>query len=494
MRRTSLGRDRDLRRKLEQPLHEVALGRVQRIVARREVGGERLRHALLALLAQDARDPRVRVLDVVDGILLALLAGEREVQVERRVVASLQHVEARGVDADVFDQVVERDDLALPLRHLGALPPLDEVDELHDQDLERIGIASERTPRRVHPRHVSVVVGAPEVDQPVVAALALVEVVGDVGAEVRPLPVRAPQDAVLVVAELARAKPQGSLVLVHVPALAQQLQGAVDLALARQHVLVEEAVEADPEALERGPDVLDHQLDAALGQLRRVRVGGARQACREVDHVLAAVAVLGRLLAPGARGDRLAELQDLRALVVHVELALDVVARGLEDPAERVAPRRVPPRGDRYRAGRVGAHELDQVPSARRGSAATVVARSGRLAERATEPGVRQEEVEEARARHLDALERRPEGLGDTLADALRHRARLLAHHRGEQHRRVAREVAEVGSGRALQLGAGDRRAAELGGGRPHGLLEGADRIGRPAVGGRLRARGGHAP
>ena len=91
-------------------------------------------------------------------------------------------------------------------------------------------------------------------------------------------------------------------------------------------------------------------------------------------------------------------------------------------------------------------------------------------------------------------LERRPEGLGDTLADALRHRARLLAHHRGEQHRRVAREVAEVGSGRALQLGAGDRRAAELGGGRPHGLLEGADRIGRPAVGGRLRARGGHAP
>ena len=97
----------------------------------------------------------MRVLHVVDRVLLALLAREVEVDVERRVARALEHEEARGVDADVVDQLVERDELALALRHLRALAPLDDVHELHDDHLEPLPVAAERLVGGLDPTHDS---------------------------------------------------------------------------------------------------------------------------------------------------------------------------------------------------------------------------------------------------------------------------------------------------------------------------------------------------
>ena len=83
----------------------------------------------------------MRVLDVVDRVLLAALAREVEVEVERRVVRALKHEEARRVHADVVDQLVERHELAAALRHLGALAALHDMHELHDHDLELVRVA-----------------------------------------------------------------------------------------------------------------------------------------------------------------------------------------------------------------------------------------------------------------------------------------------------------------------------------------------------------------
>ena len=85
------------------------------------------------------------------------------------------------------------------------------MDELHDQQLELLGVAAERLVGRLHPRHVAVVVGAPHVDLAIEAALALVLVVGDVRREVGVLAVGAHQHPVLVVAEVGRAQPQRAL-------------------------------------------------------------------------------------------------------------------------------------------------------------------------------------------------------------------------------------------------------------------------------------------
>ena len=55
------------------------------------------------------------------------------------------------------------------------------------------------------------------------------------------------------------------------------------------------------EALERRAHVLEHQLDAAPRQLVGVGIGRALDPLGELAHVVALVAVLGRLLAARAR-------------------------------------------------------------------------------------------------------------------------------------------------------------------------------------------------
>ena len=80
-------------------------------------------------------------------------------------MAALDHEEAGRVDADVVDQLVKRDELAPALGHPRALAALDDVHELHDRRLVGLGSVAERLKRRLHPRHVAVVVGAERRDQ-----------------------------------------------------------------------------------------------------------------------------------------------------------------------------------------------------------------------------------------------------------------------------------------------------------------------------------------
>ena len=152
------------------------------------------------------------------------------------------------------------------LGHLHPLAALGEVDELHDHELEPLGLAAERLPDRLHALDVAVVVGAPDVDRAVVAACELVQVVGDVGGEVGVARRRAPQHAVLVVAEgrrcAARARPRARRLPVSSrSSAASTCAGLVERALG------EEAVHAHPEALEGRAHSVEHQLDAAPGQL-----------------------------------------------------------------------------------------------------------------------------------------------------------------------------------------------------------------------------------
>ena len=93
-------------------------------------------------------DPCVRVLHVVHRVLGALAGREIEVEVDRRVVRARQQEPARRVDADLVDQLVERHELARPLGHRRPLAAAsDEVDELHDDQLERVA-DRRRAPRR----------------------------------------------------------------------------------------------------------------------------------------------------------------------------------------------------------------------------------------------------------------------------------------------------------------------------------------------------------
>jgi hypothetical protein len=218
------------------------------------------------------------------------------------------------------------------------------VDELVEQHFDALLVVAEHPRDRRVPATRTVMVGAEHVDRPVEAAVELVRQVDDVGGAVgrRSPPLRrADQHAVVVVAVGRGARPDGAVLLVGVQS--REVFGQALLELALQHP----RIEVDAEALEARLDLFQHPGN---------RIVVARG---ELGDVVAPVAVLGRLLAAPDSLDRGVEALQLRAGVVVVVLARDLVARELELARDRVADRAVPARGDGDRPGRVGRDHLD---------------------------------------------------------------------------------------------------------------------------------------
>ncbi len=259
-------------------------------------------------------------------------------------MTALQHEEAGRVDADVVDQVIQRRELALPLRHSRALAALHQAYELHDRRLVQIGVVTQRLDRCPHPRHVAVVIGSDRIDHPLRPPFQLVPVVGDVGGEVGRLAVGAHEHPILVVAKLSRPQPDRALALVDVTPPAQMLDRRLDLGALVQGALREPGVEAHPEALQGCLYPLAHRLGTASGEFLQVgRVGsGSGKVAGQLHDILASVSVLGRLAALHPRRDRLREAAHLTADVVEEVLPLDIVAGQLEQPRERIPVRRPP--------------------------------------------------------------------------------------------------------------------------------------------------------
>ena len=171
----------------------------------------------------------------------------------------------------------------------------------------------------------------------------------------------------------------------------------------------------------------------------------------EVGDVLPAVAVFGRLLPTPKRLDGCAEAVHLRAGVVVVVLALDIVPGKREEARDRVAVRPVAGRGNGDRAGGIRRDELD-LDALRFGGppAAEPTTRLEHGCEPRPEPGVVDREVEEPGARDLDP--RDPLQVGDVACQLGRDVARRLAPDARELHRDVRRIVAVRCVGRALEL------------------------------------------
>ena len=140
-------------------------------------------HAALGRLAEDGVEPGVAVLDVEDRVVERLLLGQLEVEVERRVGAAGEEEVAGGVAAHLLDHLAQPDHVAGPLAHLHGLAAAGQVDHLDEHHVQVVARVAERLHGRLEPRHVAAVVGAQHVDEQV-GPLALLPVVGDVGAEV----------------------------------------------------------------------------------------------------------------------------------------------------------------------------------------------------------------------------------------------------------------------------------------------------------------------
>ena len=231
----------------------------------------------------------------------------------------------------------------------------------------------------------------------------------------------------------ARPRPDRAVGLVRL----DRREGSRDLRL--DDALPLEAVEPDPEALERGLDLLQHPRNRIAGLLG------------EDGDIPSAVAVLGRLLPAPDRIHRRAEEVHLASGVVVVVLALDLVAGELEQSRDRVTVGPVSGRGDRDRPGRVRRDELHLDPLARVGGSAAETPSAGEhRREPGPEPGVVDGDVQEARARDVHGGD--PVQCGDPPAQLLGDLARRLPTLAREAERHVRRVVAVARVCRALEL------------------------------------------
>ena len=303
-----------------------------------------------------------------------------------------------------------------------ALAALDEVHELQQRDLELVGIGAGRRHRGLDARDVAVVVGPQRDDQPLEAALELVLDVGDVGGEVGRVAVglarsRGPCRR-RTRSSAATARPRGG-------SCGRPARRARRPARSRPSCSARsenQASKCDAVALERRLDALDHQRAARRREVLARRARRHRGSRRQLGDVLALVAVLGQRLAAGAGADRLAEPLQLPAGVVEVVLARR--PRGRRTRAAAPARRRTR-RGGRWprSAGRSGWRRRTRGSRARASAAVPPPQSSpaaSTCAAAADVPGVGQEDVQEARAGDLDALE----PLAEPLAAAPRRAAR----------------------------------------------------------------------
>ena len=417
---------------------------------------------------QDGAHAGMSVLHVVHRVGVVALLNGFDVEVDHLVGALGDERVTSGVGADLVDELLQGHHGALALGHTDGLAVAQQVDELAQQNLKLAGIAKS-VADAADALDVAVVVGAPDVDD-VVDALELIPVIGNVGGEVGVLAVGLDQDAVLVVAQIGGTEPQGAVLGVEVAHLVELLKSAVDggsadsLALGVLHIqraLGEPTIEVAIDGVAEVAHVVDHLYVAALAEALHalLRIGldplvavGAPELGSLVDDVVAAVGVLAQglgkvvLIRMGlgvlvvlvgdkgiavgdqqlvslvdihallgddvgklhiARADGVAEGVHLRAVVVDVELTLDVVTGVVHNTAEGVAQRGPAAMADVHGADGVGGNELDLgLQAAADVGLSEVHTLLAGLAKDGVLDGNGEVEVDEARAGDLDLLDR----------------------------------------------------------------------------------------
>ncbi len=85
------------------------------------------------------------VLNIKDRIVLRLLDDFRKVELERRVVLTIQHHETHGVDSDFLDDLAQGHEIAGTLRHFHRLAVAHELDQLAQLDV-KLDLADPKAP------------------------------------------------------------------------------------------------------------------------------------------------------------------------------------------------------------------------------------------------------------------------------------------------------------------------------------------------------------
>ena len=300
-------------------------------------------------------DARVRILNVINGVLAVLTDGEVEVKFKVCIGLCVKE-EAAGIYADLVHKVVESERLARALGNLDDLVASDETYHLHDEKVKLLVLKSKL--RSCHgggkADGMTMVVSSPNINYAVKAALdEFVAVIGYVNGIVGVKAIGAAQNLVLVSAEFGVFKPDSAVFFVGVTRVFEELYRFGNIAAFMQAALQKPFVKADTIALK----VLFHQSNVmrqtklykcftAFGTVHIeifITVTLVDKAGKLFD-IVSVVAVIGkfnRVLALNklkiARLNGFAEQIDLIARVVNVKLAPYVISGALHNACQSIA-------------------------------------------------------------------------------------------------------------------------------------------------------------
>ena len=291
--------------------------------------------------SEDPGDPGVRVLHVVDGVLLRALRGQVDVELDRLVVPARHEVPARGVDADRVEQLVERRRRP-PAASTSSSPRRPRRAARAGRRAPRPRRASSRASRRA-PAGARRSRGGPRRAR---RRGGRSRRRASAGCRRRPCRSRSARRSSGRGRGPCRPRGRSSAPTRRPPT--RTCRGAAARPRPRRRSRSRAPTcRSGPGSARASPRSGEHLGDGVAGKRRQLR------------DVVAAVPVLGRLLAATHRLDRRVEPLHLRAGVVVVVLALHLVSREGEEPRDGVAVRPVSRVRDRDRPRRVRRHHLD---------------------------------------------------------------------------------------------------------------------------------------
>ena len=284
-------------------------------------------------------------------------------------------------NAHFLDDVGQRLELPGPGGHGHLRPVLKEVHKLDEHHVQIVRLAAHRLHSRPHSGHVTVMIRAPDVHDPVEAAAVLVVMIGDIGGEVGERTVRLFQDAVLVVTEIRGAEPQRAVLFkgqarfpqppecfLHRPAFDQRTLGKPHLML---HTELAQ-VRLDAVKNRAHPVGEASILPFGIGQRKEIRFLFHHLACY-INDIAAAVVIFRPIDGHprqflGPQPDGQAEQTHLASGVVDVIFRGHIVSSETQDARQRIAYGRAAPMPDMQGPGGVGGNvfHLHLAASARR--------------------------------------------------------------------------------------------------------------------------------
>ena len=330
------------------------------------------------------------VLQIVDGVFVALLLGEVDVEDEFGIGLAGNEEEAGGVLAGHVDEVAQRDVVAGALAHLDGFAVLHDgehlVKDVFGEFLRDAHLTGERAALKAaaDAGNRAVMVGALNVDGLGEAALELGKVVGDVGHKVGKGAVDLAHHAVLVVVNaevfaFGGLEPEGAVAFFGAAGVDHGLHGGLHAAGGVERGLEVEVVEVYAERIKVVVLLVAQIGDAvatdavgvgkvALGfddrAVMRMHGLAVKVVAGDGDHVFAVIGVFRKfdgftLELAGAQADGFGEIADLNAGVVVVELAGDFPALSGEKIGKHVSEGALTGVAEMKRAGRVGGYEFE---------------------------------------------------------------------------------------------------------------------------------------